>query len=135
MLNSNNTFKITIFNKDGTSTESIVSGPITFSISSNSSQNEKYCFLRMRQFSEGYDIEKILLYTVGAGIVKNLDREKMDSLDVSFLTSSGEYRTIFNKKLDNIDEINFEYSTDIDYQEYTDTYNSVIDFVIKYFID
>lgn len=59
MVNLNNTFKITITNKDGSIEDTILTGPITFTITSTSSAENNFCFLRMREFSQEYDMEKV----------------------------------------------------------------------------
>lgn len=61
MVNLDNTFKITITNKDGNVEDTILTGPITFIITSSSNTENKFCFLRMREFSQEYDMEKVNL--------------------------------------------------------------------------
>lgn len=59
MVNLDNTFKITITNKDGSIEDTVLTGPITFTISSSSNTENSFCFLRMREFSHEYDMEKV----------------------------------------------------------------------------
>ena len=59
MVNLNSTFKITITNKDGNIEDTVLTGPITFTITSTSSTENNFCFLRMREFSKEYDMEKV----------------------------------------------------------------------------
>ena len=135
MVNLDNTFKITITNKDGNVEDTILTGPITFTITSSSNTENKFCFLRMREFSQEYDMEKVNLAKQGANIIKKLNRETMDKITVAYLTTSEDYRVIFDKKLDDIEELSFEYSNDIGDQVFAQEYNSSVDFVIKYSIN
>lgn len=135
MVNLDNTFKITITNKDGNVEDTILTGPITFTITSSSNTENKFCFLRMREFSQEYDMEKVNLAKQGANIIKKLNRETMDKITVAYLTTSEDYRVIFDKKLNNIEELSFEYSNDIGDQVFAQEYNSSVDFVIKYLIN
>ena len=135
MVNLDNTFKITITNKDGNVEDTIFTGPITFTITSSSNTENKFCFLRMREFSQEYDMEKVNLAKQGANIIKKLNRETMDKITVAYLTTSEDYRVIFDKKLNDIEELSFEYSNDIGDQVFAQEYNSSVDFVIKYLIN
>lgn len=135
MINLDNTFKITITNKDGNVEDTILTGPITFTITSSSNTENKFCFLRMREFSQEYDMEKVNLAKQGANIIKKLNRETMDKITVAYLTTSEDYRVIFDKKLNDIEELSFEYSNDIGDQVFAQEYNSSVDFVIKYSIN
>lgn len=135
MVNLDNTFKITITNKDGNVEDTILTGPITFTITSSSNTENKFCFLRMREFSQEYDMEKVNLAKQGANIIKKLNRETMDKITVVYLTASEDYRVIFDKKLDDIEELSFEYSNDIGDQVFAQKYNSSVDFIIKYSIN
>lgn len=135
MVNLDNTFKITITNKDGNVEDTILTGPITFIITSSSNTENKFCFLRMREFSQEYDMEKVNLAKQGANIIKKLNRETMDKITVAYLTTSEDYRVIFDKKLNDIEELSFEYSNDIGDQVFAQEYNSSVDFVIKYSIN
>ncbi len=135
MVNLDNTFKITITNKDGNVEDTILTGPITFTITSSSNTENKFCFLRMREFSQEYDMEKVNLAKQGANIIKKLNRETMDKITVAYLTTSEDYRVIFDKKLNDIEELSFEYSNDIGDQVFAQEYNSSVDFVIKYSIN
>lgn len=135
MVNLDNTFKITITNKDGNVEDTILTGPITFTIASSSNTENKFCFLRMREFSQEYDMEKVNLAKQGANIIKKLNRETMDKITVAYLTTSEDYRVIFDKKLNDIEELSFEYSNDIGDQVFAQEYNSSVDFVIKYSIN
>ena len=135
MVNLDNTFKITITNKDGNVEDTILTGPITFTITSSSNTENKFCFLRMREFSQEYDMEKVNLAKQGANIIKKLNRETMDKITVAYLTTSEDYRVIFDKKLNDIEELSFEYSNDIGDQVFAQKYNSSVDFVIKYSIN
>lgn len=135
MVNLDNTFKITITNKDGNVEDTILTGPITFTITSSSNTENKFCFLRMREFSQEYDMEKVNLAKQGANIIKKLNREIMDKITVAYLTTSEDYRVIFDKKLNDIEELSFEYSNDIGDQVFVQEYNSSVDFVIKYSIN
>lgn len=135
MVNLDNTFKITITNKDGNVEDTILTGPITFTITSSSNTENKFCFLRMREFSQEYDMEKVNLAKQGANIIKKLNRETMDKITVAYLTTSEDYRIIFDKKLNDIEELSFEYSNDIGDQVFAQEYNSSVDFVIKYSIN
>ena len=135
MVNLDNTFKITITNKDGNVEDTILTGPITFTITSSSNTENKFCFLRMREFSQEYDMEKVNLAKQGANIIKKLNRETMDKITVAYLTTSEDYRVIFDKKLNDIEELSFEYSNDIGDQVFAQEYNSSVDFVIKYLIN
>lgn len=135
MVNLDNTFKITITNKDGNVEDTILTGPITFTITSSSNTENKFCFLRMREFSQEYDMEKVNLAKQGANIIKKLNREIIDKITVAYLTASEDYRVIFDKKLNDIEELSFEYSNDIGDQVFAQEYNSSVDFVIKYSIN
>lgn len=135
MVNLDNTFKITITNKDGNVEDTILTGPITFTITSSSNTENEFCFLRMREFSQEYDMEKVNLAKQGANIIKKLNRETMDKITVAYLTTSEDYRVIFDKKLNDIEELSFEYSNDIGDQVFAQEYNSSVDFVIKYSIN
>ena len=135
MVNLNNTFKITITNKDGSIEDTILTGPITFTITSTSSAENNFCFLRMREFSQEYDMEKVGLAKQGANIIKNLNREIMDKITVSYLTTLEDYRVILDKNLNDVEELSFEYSNDIGDQVFAQEYNSSVDFVIKYSIN
>lgn len=135
MVNLDNTFKITITNKDGNVEDTILTGPITFTITSSSNTENKFCFLRMREFSQEYDMEKVNLAKQGANIIKKLNRETMDKITVAYLTVSEDYRVIFDKSLNDIEELSFEYSNDIGDQVFAQEYNSSVDFVIKYSIN
>lgn len=135
MVNLNNTFKITITNKDGNIEDTVLTGPITFTITSTSSTENNFCFLRMREFSKEYDMEKVGLAKQGANIIKNLNRETMDKITVAYLTASEDYRVIFDKNLNDVEELSFEYSNDIGDQVFAQEYNSSVDFVIKYSIN
>ena len=135
MVNLNNTFKITITNKDGSIEDTILTGPITFTITSTSSAENNFCFLRMREFSQEYDMEKVGLAKQGANIIKNLNREIMDKITVSYLTTLEDYRVILDKNLNDVEELSFEYSNDIGDQVFAREYNSSVDFVIKYSIN
>lgn len=135
MVNLDNTFKITITNKDGNVEDTILTGPITFTITSSSNTENKFCFLRMREFSQEYDMEKVNLAKQGANIIKKLNRETMDKITVAYLTTSEDYRVIFDKKLNDIEELSFEYSNDIGDQVFAQEYNSSVDFIIKYSIN
>lgn len=135
MVNLDNTFKITITNKDGNVEDTILTGSITFTITSSSNTENKFCFLRMREFSQEYDMEKVNLAKWGANIIKKLNRETMDKITVAYLTTSEDYRVIFDKKLNDIEELSFEYSNDIGDQVFAQKYNSSVDFVIKYSIN
>lgn len=134
MVNLDNTFKITITNKDGNVEDTILTGPVTFTITSSSNTENKFCFLRMREFSQEYDMEKVNLAKQGANIIKKLNRETMDKITVAYLTTSEDYRVIFDKSLNDIEELSFEYSNDIGDQAFAQEYNSSVDFVIKYSI-
>lgn len=59
----------------------------------------------------------------------------MDKITVAYLTTSEDYRVIFDKKLNDIEELSFEYSNDIGDQVFAQEYNSSVDFVIKYLIN
>lgn len=135
MVNLDNTFKITITNKDGNVEDTILTGPITFTITSTSSVENNFCFLRVREFSQEYDMEKVSLAKQAANIIKNLNRETMDKITVAYLTASEDYRVIFDKNLNDIEELSFEYSNDIGDQVFAQKYNSFVDFVIKYSIN
>lgn len=135
MANLNNTFKITVTNKNGSTEDAILTGPITFSIVSSSNSNSDYCFFRIREYSNDYNMESLSLAKEGSKIIKNFNRETMDRITVSFLTVSDDYRDIFDKGLNDIEELSFEYSNNIGSQDFTDDYNSFIDFTIKYSIN
>lgn len=135
MVNLDNTFKITITNKDGNVEDTILTGPITFTITSSSNTENKFCFLRMREFSQEYDMEKVNLAKQGANIIKKLNRETMDKITVAYLTVSEDYRIILDKNLNDVEELSFEYSNDIGDQVFAQEYNSSVDFVIKYSIN
>lgn len=135
MVNLDNTFKITITNKDGSIEDTVLTGPITFTISSSSNTENSFCFLRMREFSHEYDMEKVDLARQGANIIKNLNRETMDKITVAYLTASEDYRIILDKNLNDIEELSFEYSNDIGDQVFAQEYNSSVDFAIKYSIN
>lgn len=135
MVNLDNTFKITITNKNGSIEDTVLTGPITFTITSTSSTENSFCFLRMREFSKEYDMEKVGLAKQGANIIKNLNRETMDKITVAYLTASEDYRVIFDKNLNDVEELSFEYSNDIGDQVFAQEYNSSVDFVIKYSIN
>ena len=135
MVNLDNTFKITITNKDGSIEDTVLTGPITFTISSSSNTENSFCFLRMREFSHEYDMEKVGLAKQGANIIKNLNRETMDKITVAYLTASEDYHIILDKNLNDIEELSFEYSNDIGDQVFAQEYNSSVDFVIKYSIN
>ena len=135
MVNLDNTFKITITNKNGSIEDTVLTGPITFTITSTSSAENSFCFFRMREFSKEYDMEKVGLAKQGANIIKNLNRETMDKITVAYLTASEDYRVIFDKNLNDVEELSFEYSNDIGDQVFAQEYNSSVDFVIKYSIN
>lgn len=59
----------------------------------------------------------------------------MDKITVAYLTALEDYRVIFDKSLNDIEELSFEYSNDIGDQVFAQEYNSSVDFVIKYSIN
>lgn len=59
----------------------------------------------------------------------------MDKITVAYLTTLEDYRVIFDKNLNDIEELSFEYSNDIGDQVFAQKYNSFVDFVIKYSIN
>ena len=57
MAELNNTFKVVVTDNEGKENESIITGPVVFSTSINGETNGiKYAF-RLREYSEGYDVE------------------------------------------------------------------------------
>lgn len=132
MAELNNTFKVIITDNEGKENENIITGPVVFSTSINGETNGvKYAF-RLREYSEGYDVEALNLPKVSAQLIENFDRSKVAKIGVYYLTVSNDYRKVFEKNIANIAEMVFEYNNDIGDKSYANSYNTVAELNITY---
>lgn len=132
MTELNNTFKVVITDNEGKETESIMTGPIVFSTSINGeTSGVKYTF-RLREYSEGYDVETLSLSKVSAQLIENFDRSNVSKIGVYYLTVSNDYRKVFEKNVANIADMVFEYNNDIGDKSYANSYNTIAELNITY---
>lgn len=132
MTELNNTFKVVITGNEGKETESIMTGPIVFSTSINGeTSGVKYTF-RLREYSEGYDVETLSLSKVSAQLIENFDRSNVAKIGVYYLTVSNDYRKVFEKNVANIADMVFEYNNDIGDKSYANSYNTIAELNITY---
>ncbi len=132
MAELNNTFKVIVTDNEGKENESIITGPVVFSTSINGETNGvKYAF-RLREYSEGYDVETLSLPKVSANLIENFDRSKVAKIGIYYLTVSNDYRKVFEKNIANIAEMVFEYNNDIGDKSYANSYNTVAELNITY---
>lgn len=133
MVDLNNTFKIVITNNDETKEETILTGPIVFSITTSpeGTNNFRYNF-ELREYSNDYNVDDNQLAKEAEKFIKALNRDKIKSIGAYFLTVSDDYRQIFERNIDNIEEITFEYNNDIGDKAYASKYQTVAKLNINY---